>query len=98
MFTRWNSFNRARNGSLLSAMRPQLEYRSMLQTVRKTGSAACTSRLSLVGVQTSKCRHLAGRTDQIRLCHPNTSCFQPSLAERSALVQLSPADLAVLAH
>src|SRR5881392_2620920 len=98
MFTKWRSFNPARNGSRLSAMRPLPEYRFTLQTVKKTGSAAYTSLLNLVGVRTSRCRPLAVRTDQIKQCRLNTSCFQPSLAARSGLVQPLPEGLAVLAH
>src|ERR1700720_1721373 len=98
MFTKWKSFNPARNGSRLSAMRPLLEYRFTLQTVRKTGSAAYTLRLNLVGVRTSRCRRLAGRTDQIKQCRPNTFCFQLSLAGRNGLAPPSPAGLAVLAR
>src|SRR5258708_16039512 len=98
MFTKRRSFNPARNGSRLSAMRPLLEYRFTLQTARKTGSAAYTSHLNLVGVRTSRCRPLDVRTDPIKQCRLNTSCSQPSLAARSGLAQPSLADLAVLAH
>ena len=51
----------------------------MLPTARRTGSDAYTSRLSLAGLPTSRCRPLAGRTDLIKLCRLSTYCFQLSL-------------------
>ena len=79
-------------------MPPLWEFRFMLPIARRTASAAYTSRLSLVGVRISRCRPLAGRTDQIKLCRLSTSYSQPSLAARSALVQPSREGLAVWAH
>src|ERR1051326_72831 len=76
-------------------MPPLWESRFMLPTARRTDNAAYTSRLSLVGLLTSRCRRLAGRTAQIKPCRLSTYCFQLSLAERSALVQPSRDGLAV---
>src|SRR5207247_8653921 len=53
-----------------------MEIRFTPPTAPRTASAASTSHLSLAGLPISKCRLLAGHTDQIKPCRLSTSCFQ----------------------
>src|ERR1044072_3503373 len=98
MSMRWNNSNPPRSGSRSSATQHQQESRFTLPIAPTIASAEYISRLSLVGVQISKCRPLAVHTGQIRQYRQNTFCFQPNLAARSVLAPPSRVGLAVLEH